>query len=289
MPRLEAIYEPDLALDLGPDPLDRPDAFVDRVVDTLEEAAADGAVLVEVRFGPNATASPLELMGLFRTAERRVREHYPLLCAAAIAYVLVTEDPAQQAEAERRVEICLEAAREGLGGIDFSTRPYDVEAAPSLWDAVYRLAERAAIAGLGITVHVGEFSIANLGAALRVPGLTRLGHAVYATSDSRVLDELARSGVTVECSLTCNVILGGATSFVAHPIRQLAALGIPVTLNTDLPVHLATTIGREYGIAATLGFSPGQLLDVTRNAIRASFTTAERRAKLLARLDAIRL
>jgi adenosine deaminase len=288
MPRLEAIYEPDLTLDLGPDALDRPDAFVDRVVDTLEEAAADGAVLVEVRFGPNATAPPPELMGLFRIAEGCVHQRYPLLCAEAIAYVLVTEDPAQQAEAERRVETCLEAAREGLGGVDFSTRPYDAEAAPSLWKAVYRLAERAASVGLGITVHVGEFSSANLGAALRVPGLKRLGHAVYATSEARVLDELARSGVTVECSLTCNVVLGGAASFTAHPLGQLAALGIPVTLNTDLPVHLDTTIGREYAIAAALDFSPDQLLGFTRNAIRASFTTAERRAKLLAELSEVR-
>src|SRR5579883_3410833 len=47
MPRLEAIYAPDLGLDLGPEPLDHPNSFVERLVDTLEEAAADGAVLVE--------------------------------------------------------------------------------------------------------------------------------------------------------------------------------------------------------------------------------------------------
>jgi adenosine deaminase len=289
MPRLEAIYEPDLTLDLGSEALDRPEAFVDRVVKTLEEAAAAGAVLVEVRFGPNATAPPPELMGLFRAAEGRARERYPRLYAEAIAYVLVSEDPAQQVEAERRIDACLEAATEGLSGVDFSTRPYDAEAAPSLWTAVYRLAERVASASLGITVHVGEFSPANLGAALRVPGLKRLGHAVYATSEPRSLDELARSGVAVECSLTSNVVLGAVASFTAHPIRQLVGLGIPVTLNTDLPVHLDTTIGHEYALAATLGFSSAQLLAFTRNAIRASFTTTERRAKLLAAVDAVRL
>ncbi len=288
MPRLEAIFEPDSTLDLGPESLNRPDGIVGRLADTLEEAAADGAVLVEVRFGPNVAASPPELMALFRVAEGRVRELYPRLRAQAIAYVLVTEDPTQQNAAERRVEACLEAAGEGLGGVDFSTRPYDVEAAPSLWATIYRLAERVSQAGLGVTVHVGEFSPANLRAALHVPGLKRLGHAVYATSDQHLLDELARSGVAVECSLTCNVVLGGAASFIAHPVRQLAARGIPVTLNTDLPVHLDTTIGREYGIAAALGFSPAELLDVTRDAVRASFTTVERRTELLAELDATR-
>jgi adenosine deaminase len=54
-----------------------------------------------------------------------------------------------------------------------------------------------------------------------------------------------------------------------------------VTLNTDLPVHVCTTIGREYAIAAALGFSPNDLLGFTRNAIGAAFTTSERRAALL--------
>jgi hypothetical protein len=284
MPRLKAIYEPDLELELGPEPLDLPAAFADRVADTLEEAAADGAILVEVRFGPNATAAPPDLMPLFRIAEERVRARYPRLRAAAIAYVQVNDDPVQQLEATRRIEECLDAAGEGLGGVDFSTRPYDVEAGPSVWTTIYRLAERVAQAGLGITVHVGEFSPANLGAALQVPGLNRLGHAVYATSDSRLLDDLARSGVTVECSLTCNVVLGAAASFPTHPIRQLTTRGIPVTLNTDLLVHIATTIGREYEVAAALGFSPADLLGFTRNAVRASFTTAERRVELLAEI-----
>ena len=96
---------------------------------------------------------------------------------------------------------------------------------------------------------------------------------------------MARSGVTVEFSLSCNVVLGAVPSYEAHPIRRFVEHGIPVTLNTDNPVRIATTIGREYAIAAALGFSPADLLACTRNAIRASFTTAERRAALLADLD----
>lgn len=76
-------------------------------------------------------------------------------------------------------------------------------------------------------------------------------------------------------------------SVLAQPIRQLATRGIPVALNTDLPVHLDTTIEREYGIAAALGFSPAELLGITRNAVRASFTTVERQTELLAQLETI--
>ncbi|MCA1668968.1 MAG: hypothetical protein LC793_16565 [Thermomicrobia bacterium] len=193
-----------------------PENFIARVADALEEAAADGAILVEVRFGGTTIL-----------------------------------------------------------------RPYDTEAD---WAATYRLAERAAAAGLGITVHAGEFSTANLAAALRVPGVTRLGHAVYAARDPRLLDAIARRGITVECALTSNVMLGATASYEEHPIRQFIVHGIPVTLNTDDPVRVGTTIGREYAIAAALGFASAELVALTRNAVRASFTTAERRTALLARV-----
>jgi adenosine deaminase len=176
---------------------------------------------------------------------------------------------------------CVSDASDGLAGIDFLIGPYDTEADPFLWETAYHWAERAAAVGLGITVHAGEFSTANLAAALRVPGISRLGHAVHAASDPVLLERLAKSGVTVECSLTCNVVLGAASSYESHPIRQFVDLQIPVTLNTDLPVHVCTSIGREYAIAAALGFTPSEILQFTRNAILSSFTTSERRNLLL--------
>ncbi len=61
-----------------------------------------------------------------------------------------------------------------------------------------------------------------------------------------------------------------------------------MTLNSDDPVRVGTTIGREYEIAAAaLGFSESELRQVTRNAIHASFTSQERRAALLAERDVL--
>jgi adenosine deaminase len=95
---------------------------------------------------------------------------------------------------------------------------------------------------------------------------------------------LGASGVTVECCLSCNVVTGAAAAYAAHPIRQFVDAGIPVTLNTDDPVRICTTIGREYAIAAALGFAPPELLAFTRTAFQASFTTAERKTALLGTL-----
>jgi adenosine deaminase len=146
---------------------------------------------------------------------------------------------------------------------------------------VYRLAERAAGSGLGVTMHAGEFSTANFADALRVPGLRRIGHGTRAVDDGQLLDQLARSGATVECNVSINVLFGVVPSYEAHPIRSFVDADIPVTLNTDNPLRAWTTIGREYAIGAALGFSLSDLAGFTRNAIRASFTAPERKRALL--------
>jgi len=262
------------------DSYDHAEHFIAWVEDALEEAAADGAVLVEVRFGKEEVLRP-GFMALFREAERRVQARHPALCAEAIVILMPWQTPELLA---RLLDACVSAARErdGLGGIDFLYQPYDAEAD---WEPMYRAAERVADAGLGITAHAGEFSTANIAAALRVPGLSRIGHAVYAARDPRLLDLLADSGATVECSLSRNVVLGAVPSYEEHPIRQFVEHGIPVALCADVPVQIATTIGREYALAHALGFTPADLLGFTANAIRASFTPPARKAALLAALD----
>jgi adenosine deaminase len=239
-----------------------PDLFVSRIVDVLEEGAADGAILIEVLFGAQTVLRP-DLMRCFRQAERYVQQRYPLLRAEAL---IAATRPASASWIDQLLPACLAMAHEGLAGIHIIPDPYDTEAD---WRPIYRWAERAAAAGLGIAAHAGEFSPANIAAALRVPGLTRIGHAVYAAHDTRLLEVLARSAITVECSLSCNVVLGAVQSYADHPIRQFVAHNIPVSLNTDDPMRVWTTIGREYAIAAMLGFTPAELLSFTQNAIHA--------------------
>jgi hypothetical protein len=63
-----------------------------------------------------------------------------------------------------------EAARVGLAGIDIIPDPYDTEAE---WSGVGEWTARAADAGLGVTVHAGEFSTTNIAHAARLPGASR--------------------------------------------------------------------------------------------------------------------
>lgn len=237
--------------------------FIQWLTDALLESAAERAVLVEVRFGAGGGLRA-GFMSLFREAENSVREVYPLFHAEA----LVTGLWPGRNGAREAFESALSAAEDGLAGIDFIPTPYDQEAD---WTKAYRWAYRAADAGLGITAHAGEFNTCNIAAALDLPGITRMGHGVYAASSPPLLDRLLKAGVTLECCLTSNVTLGAVPSLEDHPIGQFMDAGIPVTLATDDPVRLCTSIGHEYEIALSLGFGTDKLAEITANATRASF------------------
>ncbi len=177
---------------------------------------------------------------------------------------------------------CMDARSDGLAGIDFVSVPYEQEADKGHWDEAYAWAERAASVGLGITVHAGEFSAANLRRALRLPGVRRVGHAVHAAYDSALLNELREGEVTVECCMTSNLVLGAVSSLEAHPIRNFVEAGIPVVLCSDDPVRLTTSIAEEYRLASSLGLGESELLGFTRNAVAASFAPDGQKAGPLA-------
>ena len=256
----------------------KPQNFLARIIDVLREEANAGAIYTEVRFGRDTVLRP-EFIELFRQAENTVRIEHPSFVAEPLATLFVGPD---SVETERLVEGCLRAAAEGLAGVDFIPRPYDRDAD---WTATYAWAERLADSGLGITIHAGEFATANLEAALKTPGVKRLGHAVFAAADQRLLDLVAESGVAIECCLSSNVILGAVESYEAHPVFEFIESGIPITLNTDNPVRFCTGIAREYEIAHQLGLSKAELLNVTRTAVEHAFTTSDRREKLVAQLN----
>ena len=146
-----------------------PHNFVARVVHMLEEAA-DGVVLVETRLGSDMADRP-DCLTLFRAAERQVQAQYPCLRATATPFLHLKWEAEKVA---RMVQTCLEwAGNKLIYGVDVLNQPYDTEAD---WSAAYRITERLAETGLGITVHVAEVAPVNVAAVLRMPGITRLGH-----------------------------------------------------------------------------------------------------------------
>src|SRR5712692_8315330 len=206
--RLQAIYRPDQTLGVDRTLDNDPELFITRVADILAEAAADGAIYVEVRFGADRLTALPDFMDLFREAEERVQVDHPRLRAEAIGYVEVWDDADRLGAEEVKLNACLRAARDGLGGIDLLVRPYDATEDPELWGTAYRWAERAASAGLGLHGPRGRVRHHQY--------RRRAAYAQFAAYWSRHARRRrpatpGRSGpqrATVECALTCNVVVG---------------------------------------------------------------------------------
>ncbi len=145
--------------------------------------------------------------------------------------------------------------------------------------------EIAAGAGLGCTIHAGEWAGADsVRAALSLP-VTRIAHGVRAIEDPLVVADLAARGTVLECCPTSNVVLGVYPSYEEHPLPELRAAGVRVTLGSDDPPYFGATIEGEYDVCAErMGFSGDALREVTATAIDAAFCDDDLRAELHRRI-----
>jgi adenosine deaminase len=139
----------------------------------------------------------------------------------------------------------------------------------------------AADAGLGCTIHAGEWAGADsVRAALSLP-ITRIAHGVRAIEDVLVVSELADRGIVLECCPTSNVVLGVFPSYEDHPLPALRSAGVRVTLGSDDPPYFGASIEGEYDVCeALMGFSDDDLREITRTAIDAAFCDDDLRAAL---------
>lgn len=142
--------------------------------------------------------------------------------------------------------------------------------------------ECAKEAEAGLTVHAGEFDGANsVEDALDHLQVSRIGHGVRAIENPETVERLAREGTVLEVSPSSNVALGVYPSLKQHPMKKLKDAGVKVTLNSDDPPFFATTIGREYEVAADMGFSDDEIREMTQTAIEAAFVDEPTRKRLL--------
>jgi adenosine deaminase len=127
-------------------------------------------------------------------------------------------------------------------------------------------------AGLGCTVHAGEWAGPySVRAGMELP-VTRIGHGVRAIEDPELVEELARREIVLECCPTSNVVLDAFPSYEQHPLPRLRDAGVKVTLGSDDPPYFGASIGGEYRICSErYGWGEDDLREITRTALKAAF------------------
>jgi aminodeoxyfutalosine deaminase len=159
----------------------------------------------------------------------------------------------------------------------------------SVPEGEFRILREAATAnGFGLAVHAGEAGgPGNVIAALDDLGADRIGHGVASARDARLLTRLASEGVPVEVCPSSNVALGLFPTLEEHPLPEMFAAGVKVSINSDDPPFFSTTLTDELQIAERLlGVGPSVMLDLQRRAAQASFAPVAIKKRVLAAIDA---
>lgn len=145
--------------------------------------------------------------------------------------------------------------------------------------------EKARDAGWQITAHAGESAgPQSIWQALDGLGAARIGHAVSAIQDPRLMDYLAERRIGIEANLTSNVQTMTVPDLASHPMKTFLEHGLLATINTDDPGISAIDLPYEYEVAApAAGLTIEQIHQAQRNALEVAFLSPREKAELLAK------
>lgn len=234
----------------------------------LEESAAHRVRYVEVRVGGRRGFTLLGARPMLEAMARaRARAEARLGIRCGLIITIVRERGPD--EAEQRVREAIASGDCGVVGIDLAGDEQNYP--PALFT---RAVGQARGAGLGITVHAGEFAgPASIWTAVYQLGAQRIGHGIRSADDADLLDYLRDHRVALEICPTSNLSLGLCSSMEALPLRRLMDAGVPVTVNSDDPLLLGTDISRELAAAASaFSLTADEIASFLTAAARAAFT-----------------
>ncbi|MDR5682983.1 MAG: adenosine deaminase [Armatimonadota bacterium] len=235
--------------------------------DLLREAASQNIRYVEIRVGGRRGFTLLGIRGMLEAiaaGRERARADFGVQ-SGTIVTIVRERGPEHALEV---AEIAAECRDRGIVGLDIAGDEENFP--PTLF---VRACEVARDAGLGITVHAGEFSgPASVWTAIYQLGASRIGHGFRAVEDPELVACLREHRITLEICPTSNLRLGLVPTRREHPLRALFDAGVRVTVNSDDPVLLGTSLEDEFAsVAHDHGFSLDDLRTLTRYAVEAAF------------------
>jgi adenosine deaminase len=141
---------------------------------------------------------------------------------------------------------------------------------------------RAGASGLRRTVHAGESSgPEGVRDAVELLGADRIDHGVRAIEDHATVGLLVDRQIPLGVCPSSNLALKVYDSMDLHPVEALRRAGVLVSLNTDDPSLLGTTLPREYSLCRShFGWTDEVVREIAETSITASFANADVKALL---------
>ena len=245
----------------------------------VEDEAHDGVGYIEPmisfrRFVPQFGS----INQVFRLIQASFREAERTFGVEVGVMVGFGRDNTTSAEAEELARFA--AAYAGDGVVAFGFGGDETRVGPEAFAPACAIARAA---GLLVVPHAGEVAGAEgVRRALDVLQPDRIAHGVRAVEDAHVMTRLRTEGVTCDICPTSNVRLGVVSGMMEHPIKDLLAAGVPVTLNADDPLDFDTTATREYTLVRdAFRLSDEHMARIAVTSVRASGASAKTKERML--------
>ena len=246
--------------------------------EAISDAAADHVCYLELHFTPQALAqaADFELEEIFDWV---VTESGEAAEAHGIALGLIASVNRHEdlPFAEQVIRFAAERQQDGIVGVSLAGDEVNSPADP--FSPMFR---EAGEAGLGITIHAGEWAgPESVRHAIEIMGADRIGHGIRVLDDPQVA-AIARERRTIfEVCLTSNMYTGVIADIRDHPLPKMIQSGLHVTLNSDDPGIFNISLTDELVLAIeALDLSMESLKGLMLSSVQASFGSRKLKATL---------
>ncbi len=151
-----------------------------------------------------------------------------------------------------------------------------------------RVFKASAERGLKLVAHAGEEGPPDyVWEALDILRVDRIDHGNRALEDEALVRRLVADQMTLTVCPLSNLKLCVVDDLKRHPLKQMLALGLKATLNSDDPAYFGGYLGRNWTeTAEALALSRDELVTLAKNSFTGSFLPQEAVALRLAEIDA---
>lgn len=255
------------------------DDFTAIVGDLGRALAKQNIRYAEVTFTPmthiaRGVSADAMLAGLFAGCEQ-AREQFGVEIAWVFDIVRSLFD-----QATPTLELALREQKRGVIGLGFAG-PEGPQWPSKPFEPIFA---RARAHGLRSLPHAGEqWGAESIWGALRDLGADRIGHGVRCLEDPTLVEYLAEHRIPLEICPSSNVGIGLFANLASHPLPQLLAAGLEISLASDDPPLFHTDLCQEYQrCAATFSWDEQQIFHLAQAAVRHSFLSTQAKENLLA-------
>jgi adenosine deaminase len=272
-------------------PVMQTEAALTRIArEAVEDLAADGVVLAEIRFAPLLhTAGGLSPYAVVNAVMKGLEEGSD---ATGLPVGLILCAIRSNNEFDKVAELFQAFHHDVSTVVGFDLAGPEAGFPVTDHPGVARLA--AKFHGRApLTLHAGEAAgVQSIWQAVEA-GARRIGHGTRLIddilADRSLLKVILDEKILLEVCLSSNQQTGAAR-LIEHPLQRFIAEGVRVSLDVDNRLMSATSHSKEYAIAHNqLGLSLETLTALNRNALAASFLPTYQRLGVVTKHPALRL